>query len=119
MSSQFGWLILAFCASFMFAACAEGAPAAPPNQQTADPLLGAVQAVCGDGMWDKKTEQCDCPETASTMCMLPPDDMTTCTSLGMGMGTVYCEALKCTYFTQSCSMPRTNGGGGSGAGTGG
>jgi hypothetical protein len=116
MSSRFGWLILAFCASFILAACAEGAPAAPPGQQVADPLLGAVPAVCGDGTRDK-SEMCDCPKTTSTMCMAPSD--TTCASMGMGTGNVYCVAGQCILDTSSCSMRTTTGGGGNGAGRGG
>jgi hypothetical protein len=82
----------------------------------ADPLLGATQPVCGDGMKDK-AEPCDCPMTASTMCMGPMG--VTCDSLGMGTGNVYCAAGKCTLITSSCSMSTMTGGGGSGAGRGG
>jgi hypothetical protein len=116
MSSRFGWLIPAFCAFFVLAACAEGAPAAPPGQTLADPLLGAVQPVCGDGMRDK-SEPCDCPMTTSTMCMAPAD--VTCATLNMGTGNVYCMAGQCKLVTSSCSMAAPPGGGGTGAGRGG
>jgi hypothetical protein len=116
MSSRFGWPFLAFCASFVFAACAEGAPSAPPGQLPANPLLGVEAAVCGDGVRDK-SEPCDCPMTTSTMCMGPAD--VTCTTLNMGTGTVYCMARACTLVTSSCSMSTMTGGGGSGAGRGG
>jgi hypothetical protein len=68
----------------------------------ADPLLGQMPAVCGDGMWDTKGgEQCDCPKTTSTMCQAPSD--VTCETLGMGTGPVYCLAGMCTLVTSSCS----------------
>lgn len=119
MSSRFGWLIpvSALLGSLVLAACAEGAPAAPPGQIQADATLGRAQAVCGDGMRDA-TEDCDCPVTTSTMCMAPSN--TTCETLGMGTGPVYCLAGQCTFVTDSCSMRSTpSGGGGSGAGRGG
>lgn len=114
MSSRFGWSIPALCACFVLAACAEGAPAAPPGQMQADPLLGAPKAMCGDGMWDKKTEQCDCPKTTSTMCMAPSE--TTCETLGMGTGPVYCLAGQCTLVTSACSASSMSNAGNGAAG---
>jgi|SRR4051812_7746822 hypothetical protein len=116
MSSRTGWLIPALLASSILAACAEGAPAAPPGQLPADSSLGAAKAVCGDGMKDA-TELCDCPATTSTMCMAPTG--VTCEMLGMGTGSVYCLAGQCTFVTSQCSMAAPGGGAGSGAGRGG
>jgi hypothetical protein len=114
MSSRFSWFIPALCA-FFIAACAEGAPAAPPGQMAANPLLGQTPAVCGDGMWDKKAgEQCDCPKTTSTMCMAPSD--TTCETLGMGTGPVYCLAGQCTFVTSACSAQMNSNAGNGAAG---
>lgn len=115
MSSRFGWLlpISATCVFSLLAACAEGAPAAPPGQQRADPLLGVPKAVCGDGMKDK-SELCDCPMTTSTMCMAPSG--VTCETFGMGTGSVYCLAGQCTFVTSSCSMSAQPAGAGTGAG---
>lgn len=111
MSSRLAWLIPALCAFSILASCAEGAPAAPPDQMRADSTLGQPKAVCGDGMKDKD-EQCDCPVTTSTMCMVPAE--VTCAALAMGTGPVYCAAQTCTFVTEMCSKP-TNGIGGSGA----
>jgi len=97
-------------------ACAEGAPAAPPGQQQADPLLGQPQAVCGDGI-KAMTEYCECPPTASVMCEGPRE--VTCQSLMMGTGTIYCDPNTCTYITRFCTAGAgTPGAGGNGAAAG-
>ena len=115
MSSRFGWLFPALCATSILTACAEGAPAAPPEQMRADSSLGMAKPVCGDGMKDK-TEVCDCPATTSTMCMAPSG--VTCETLGMGTGPVYCAAGMCNFVTSACSMSTGNTGGSGAAGRG-
>jgi hypothetical protein len=122
MSPRLGWLSACLLAFSFVAACAEGAPAAPPGEYPADPTLGAPKAMCGNGMRETG-ELCDCPPTASTMCEAP--EGVTCESLIKGtMGTVYCLPKVCIYITDFCKDPAGNApgagmGGGANAGRGG
>lgn len=99
MSSRSGWLITVLSACTILAACAEGAPAAAPDEITADPLLAVPPSVCGNGM-KEPGESCDCPESATTMCAAPEES---CEKLGMGTGSVYCDANTCMLITQLCT----------------
>ena len=99
----------------ILAACAEGMSSDAPGIQQADPLLAVPPAVCGDGMKDK-LEACDCPKSATTMCAAP--EAVTCESLGMGSGTVYCDATSCMFITAMCTTGQGATGGTSGGAAG-
>jgi hypothetical protein len=110
MSVRPRWLATVFAVSLAFAACAEGAPAAPPEQTPAMPA--APVFVCGNNVREGD-EVCDCPETATLMCAVPAT--VTCENLMLGTGTVYCDPDTCNYITTFCSagMPGGAGMGGS------
>jgi hypothetical protein len=116
MSSRLGWLPTCLLAFSFAAACAEGAPAAPPGEYPADPSLGETKPECGNGMREQG-EYCDCPVTATMMCEAP--EGVSCESLMKGTGTVYCAPKACIYITDFCTMPgnpSTAGMGGANAG---
>ena len=116
MSPRLGWLSTCLLALSFAAACAEGAPAAPPGEYPADPTLGEAKPECGNGVREMG-ELCDCPPTATTMCEAP--EGVTCQSLMKGTGTVYCQPKVCMYITDFCTMPGAPGGGaGQGGGAG-
>jgi len=109
MSVRPRWLATVFAVSLSLAACAEGAPAAPPDQMPATPA--APVFVCGNNVREGN-EVCDCPETASLMCAVPAT--VTCESLMMGTGTVYCDPNTCNYILTFCSAGSAGGGAGMG-----
>jgi hypothetical protein len=109
MSPRLGWISTCLLACSFAAACAQGAPSAPPDAYYADPSLAEEKPVCGNGVREKN-ELCDCPPTASMMCAAP--DGVTCESLMKGTGMVYCAPKLCTYITDFCTMPGNPGGAG-------
>jgi hypothetical protein len=106
MSVRHRWLASVFVVSLLLAACAEGAPAAPPDQIPAMPA--APVTVCGNNVREG-AEVCDCPATATIMCAVPAT--VTCESLMRGTGTVYCDPRMCNYITTFCTLGMQGGAG--------
>lgn len=117
MVSRLGLLAtLVLLAAPLLPACAEGYASTPPNLPMGEtPDAGST---CGNNVVDVASgEACDCPETATTMCLVR-SETTTCMSLGMGTGQLACNPKTCQFITSLCSMG-TKSTGGTGAASGG
>jgi hypothetical protein len=104
----------AVCGAVTLAACAEGSPSAPV--QHIDPPPPMVAPLCGNGRVDPPMEQCECPnKMTTTQC---PIDGMSCKDVGMGTGTLLCNAAPlCTFNFTMCTGKAAGGTGSGGTGT--
>lgn len=106
--------VWAVCGAVGLVACAEGSPADPPNH--IDPPAAKVEPLCGNGRLDPPMEQCECPNKMTTG-QCPVEGMT-CKDVGMGTGTLLCNAApNCTFNFSMCSVKGAGGTGTGGTGT--
>ena len=91
--------------------CAEGSPAEPVNR--IEPPPPVMEPTCGNGKLDPPAEQCECPNKMTTgQCKV---DGMTCADVGMGTGTLLCNAAPmCTFNFTMCTGGKSTGGTGAG-----
>jgi len=75
-----------------------------------------VEPTCGNGRPDPPLEQCECPNKMTTgQCKV---ETMTCKDVGMGDGTLLCNAAPlCTFNYTMCTAKTAAGSGSGGTGT--